>query len=95
MSELSHKMTSIFESYSNHYLRIYLRDGKIFTLKNFNCLDKSIYGLDGGWNGVIVKANHLSPKEAKLFLPNSAIDFYEEDIDKIFDETTNEWIFKR
>ena len=95
MPEPSHKMSDIFEPRSTHCLRIYFKDGKIFTLKNFYCVDKSIYGLNGGWNGVIIKAEQLSPKETKLFTPDSAIDFYEEDVDKIFDETTSEWVLTK
>ncbi|XHR30860.1 MAG: hypothetical protein ACFUZC_09900 [Chthoniobacteraceae bacterium] len=95
MSELTHKLESLLEPRASHCLRIKIHTSDVFVIRDIYALDKSIYGLDGGWSGTIVSTSGLSFCKKNLFKDGSGVDFYESDVSEIFDETTDELIYRR
>jgi hypothetical protein len=87
-------MNSIFPSDRNLIVRISFKDGEVFRLRSCNAVDKTIYDKKGLWSGEIVEI--LKRPNSKLELrAGTGLDFSEQDIAEIFDESSQQVTFKR
>lgn len=71
--------------------RFAMKDGDVFILKDCYPIDDSIYERKGEWSGQIVSM--ISDPANKFHKSGNGLDFLEDDIIRIYDETTGTIIF--
>lgn len=76
-------------------LLVDFHDGDQFAVAECLPIDSSIYHRRGGWCCNVVEYLGSSEKRKRLFRPDSGVDLYEEDIERITDKNTGEVIWKK
>lgn len=91
----AHRFANYFDIPDVRVLRISFTCGDVFRLCGFLTVDPSIYGDPDRWTATVVEAvRGTHPDFARLFRPNSGLDFNESDITEIFDEASVTIVFR-
>lgn len=91
IDDKTHRLLSLFAEREGRVLRVEFCHGPVFLLKVKYPLDTSIYGEPGGWNSDVVSM--ISDPTNKFHRPGNGLDFYEDDIIRIVDESKGDVIF--
>jgi hypothetical protein len=74
-------------------VRITFNNGEVFVLRYLSEVDEP--DEIGVWSGAIVECENVRPERARLFVPESGIDFAGSEIAELEDAETDEVLFSR
>jgi len=89
----SHKLDKIFPASRDAIVRVTFKDGDVFRLSSCYAVDETVYDKKGLWCGGIVEAVKIPAAKSKQLRAGSGLDFLEEDIAEIYDETSQRVLF--
>jgi hypothetical protein len=88
----THKFYEFFPTAADAIVRVSFNDDEIYRLKSCNPVDETVYDKKGLWCGTVVEVIKVS--RVKNFRAGNGMDFLEEDIAEIYDETSQQILFK-
>jgi hypothetical protein len=92
----THRFSKLFHAEGDPVLRISFVHGDIFRLRSFSSVDPSEEGFPDQWVATVVEpVAGKHPDFARLFHPDSAVQFVESDISEIVDDRSGAVLFRR
>jgi hypothetical protein len=90
----SHKLYEFFPTSADAIVRVSFSDGEIFRLKSCYAVDETVYDKKGLWCGVIVETVKVLAEKSKRLRAGNGLDFLEDEIIEIYDEASQQFLFK-
>jgi hypothetical protein len=90
----SHKLYEFFPTSVDVVVRVTFKDGEVYRLASCYAVDETVYDKKGLWSGDVIEIVKVPAEKIKSLRVGNGMDFFEQDVAEIYDEASQQVLFK-